>query len=114
MRHKADPDLDYDIVFKDDEEIHDNTKMNFSFLTQQVPAGQDKITHKRTNREWRAIHATIPDVEWEQRFEQLMKLSLVDVPDDYYRDELFFTDPEELMMIFSKLEEDNLSKIHEQ
>ena len=102
MRHKADPDLDYDIVFKDDDEIHDNIKMNFSFLT-QVPAGQDKATHKRTNREWRAIHASIPDSEWEQRFEQLMKLSLVDVPDDYYRDELFFTDPEELGQIFFKL-----------
>ena len=43
-----------------DDEIHDNIKMNFSFLT-QVPAGQDKATHKRTNREWRAIHASIPD-----------------------------------------------------
>ena len=43
-----------------------------------------------------------------------MKLSLVDVSDDYYRDELFFTDPEELKQIFFKLEEDNLSKIHEQ
>ena len=43
-----------------------------------------------------------------------MKLSLVDVPDDYYKDELFFTDPDELKQIFLKLEEDNLSKIHEQ
>ena len=43
-----------------------------------------------------------------------MKLSLVDVPDDYYKDELFFTDPDEIKQIFVKLEEDNLSKIHEQ
>ena len=43
-----------------------------------------------------------------------MKLSLVDVPHDYYKDELFFDDPKKLMDIFSKLEEDNLSKIHEQ
>lgn len=34
MRHKADPDLDYDIIFKDDEEIHDQVKMQFSFLAQ--------------------------------------------------------------------------------
>ena len=33
MRHKADPDLDYDIIFKDDEEIHEGVKMQFSFLT---------------------------------------------------------------------------------
>lgn len=43
-----------------------------------------------------------------------MKLSLVDVPDDYYKDELFFTNPDKLMEIFDKLQEDNLSKIHEQ
>ena len=30
-RHKADPDLDFDIVFKDDEEIHEGVKMQFSF-----------------------------------------------------------------------------------
>ena len=35
MRHKADPELDYDVVFKDDDEIHDNIKMQFTFLTQQ-------------------------------------------------------------------------------
>lgn len=69
MRHKADPDLDYDIVFKDDDDIHDNIKMEFSFLTQQGgPAHQEKAT-KRTNREWRAIHASIPDREWERRFD---------------------------------------------
>jgi len=43
-----------------------------------------------------------------------MKLSLIDVSDDYYKDELFFSDPEELKQIFIKLEDDNLSKIHEQ
>ena len=30
--HKNNPDLDYDIVFKDDDDIHDNEKMEFSFL----------------------------------------------------------------------------------
>lgn len=43
-----------------------------------------------------------------------MELSLIDVPDDFYKDELFFTDPDELKQIFFKLEEDNLSKILEQ
>ena len=68
MRHKADPDLDYDIIFKDDDDIHDSIKMQFSFLLQQGPANQEKQA-RRTNREWRAIHATIPDNEWDQRFE---------------------------------------------
>lgn len=42
MRHKADPDLDYDIIFKDDDDIHDSIKMQFSFLLQQGPANQEK------------------------------------------------------------------------
>jgi hypothetical protein len=32
QRHKTDPELDYDIVFNDDDEIHDGVKMQFSFL----------------------------------------------------------------------------------
>ena len=33
-QHKANPDLDYDIVFTDDEEIHEGVKMRFSFQNQ--------------------------------------------------------------------------------
>ena len=43
-----------------------------------------------------------------------MELSLIEVPANYYQDVLYFTNPADLMAIFSKLEEDNLSKIHEQ
>ena len=43
-----------------------------------------------------------------------MLLSLIDVPDNYYRDELSFSDPEKLKEIFEKLEEDSLSMIHDQ
>ena len=43
-----------------------------------------------------------------------MALNLIDVPDDYYLDELFFSNPEDLKNIFQKLEEDNLSLIKEQ
>jgi len=39
---------------------------------------------------------------------------LIDVPGDYYKEKLYFKDPEDLKQIFSKLEEENLSKIHEQ
>ena len=43
-----------------------------------------------------------------------MDLHLIDVPGDYYKEKLYFKDPEDLKQIFSKLEEENLSKIHEQ
>ena len=65
-------------------------------------------------KEWRAIHASITDEEWENRFTQLLDLHLIEVPDDYYLDQLHFKDPEDLKAIFAKLEEENLSKIHDQ
>ena len=115
MRHKADPNLDYDIIFKDDEEIHEGVKMQFSFLT-QVPGGDAKEAGrgKKNQNEWRHIHARIPDEEWDARFEQLMFLNLIDVPEDYYIDNLYLSRPEELKAIFTKLEEDNLSYIQNQ
>ena len=112
MRHKADPELDYDVVFKDDDEIHDNIKMQFTFLTQQNAMNQTNPNRRQT-KEWRAIHASIPDEEWEYRFNQLMDLNLIDVPDNYYDDRLFFSNPDEIKQFFDKLEEDNLSKIHQ-
>ena len=99
MRHKADPDLDYDIIFKDDEEIHEGVKMQFSFLT-QIPGGGGNVQQegrgKKNQNEWRHIHARITDEEWENRFEQLMFLNLIDVPEDYYVDRLYLTSPSEL------------------
>lgn len=43
-----------------------------------------------------------------------MELHLIDVPEDFYKEKLFFNDPEDLKKIFSRLEEENLAKIHEQ
>jgi len=42
-----------------------------------------------------------------------MELHLIDVPEDFYKEKLFFNDPEDLKKIFSRLEEENLAKIHE-
>ena len=33
---------------------------------------------------------------WKARFEQLLKLDLVELGDDYYEDRLFFTNPDVL------------------
>ncbi len=40
-RHKADADLDFDIIFKDDEEIHEGIKMQFSFQNQANQGNMD-------------------------------------------------------------------------
>ncbi len=69
---------------------------------------------KEEKERWRQIHHSIPDNEWEFRFKQLLGLNLIDVPDDYFEDKLFFKDPDTLKDMFEKLEEDNLSMIHNQ
>ena len=43
-----------------------------------------------------------------------MELRLIDVPLGFYKDHLYFKDPEDLKAIFAKLEEENLSFIHQQ
>ena len=42
-----------------------------------------------------------------------MDLDLIEVPDNYYNDRLYFSNPDEIKQFFEKLEEDNLSKIHQ-
>lgn len=65
-------------------------------------------------KDWQHLHAQINDEEWEYRFKQLLKLSLIDVPDDFYRDDLYFTNPDDLQEIFQRLEEDSLKMINDQ
>ena len=66
-----------------------------------------KSTSKAFSRE-----NPISDEQWKARFEQLLKLDLVELTDDYYEDKLFFTNPDVLDQKFTILEEENLFFIH--
>jgi hypothetical protein len=55
---------------------------------------------------------TMTDKDWEAKFELLIREDLIELPDDFYEEELFFTDPNDLNNIFSELEEKNLYLIH--
>ena len=52
------------------------------------------------------------DKNWEEKFQQLMEEDLIDLPEDYFDEELYYTDPNELSEIFTDLEEKNLYLIH--
>jgi predicted thioredoxin/glutaredoxin len=52
------------------------------------------------------------DKDWEAKFEMLFKEDLIDLPEDFFDEELFYTDPNDLNNIFSELEEKNLYLIH--
>jgi hypothetical protein len=52
------------------------------------------------------------DKDWDSKFEMLFREDLVELPEDFFDEELFFSDPNELNNIFSELEEKNLYLIH--
>jgi len=47
-----------------------------------------------------------------QRFDQLLKLDLIELDDDFYEDALYFKESDALDEKFTQLEEDNLFYIH--
>mgnify|MGYP006102940847 FL=1 len=51
------------------------------------------------------------DKYWSDRFDSLLSKDLIDVPKDYYDAKLLFDDPEQLMAVFSYLEDQNLKSI---
>ena len=68
------------------------------------PAAQAK--NKKVDR------TNYTDAWLKARFKQLMDLDLIELPDEFYRDELFFKESDELDKKFVTLEEDNLFYIH--
>lgn len=53
------------------------------------------------------------DEDWSRRFEELLENYLIDVPADYFVEDVGFNnDPEELQKQFTDLEEKNLTLIH--
>ena len=108
-KYKKDRSQDH-IIFQDDEEIHDQVKMQFAYLKEKAErtvGARDRRSQKVDERD------RITDAEWGKRFEDLLKLHLIDVPDDFYDDEKAFEDPDELNAIFNELEEKNLFNIYQ-
>lgn len=49
--------------------------------------------------------------DMEARFEQLLSEDLIDVPDDFYEDEILYDDPDQLLARFEYLEDANLKNV---
>ena len=41
------------------------------------------------------------DKDWEKRFHDLLKLDLIELPEDFYEETLLFDEPERLMDVFT-------------
>lgn len=48
---------------------------------------------------------------WEQKFDALLENDDIDVPEDFYDEQILFEDPNDLMTIFEELQEVNLDRI---
>lgn len=49
------------------------------------------------------------DDDWEKRFKELNEINLIELPEKYYEDEIYFKNTEELDDMFTDQEEKNLS-----
>lgn len=49
------------------------------------------------------------DQYWSDQFEKRLKADLIDVPDDFYEEEILYDKPEQLMEVFKDLEDKNLA-----
>ena len=81
--------------------------MQFSFLTQPGQKDLNQSGPRKSKNDF-SDHSKMTDADWEHRFEQLLDLHLINVPHDFYEDQLFFKKPEELKGMFAKTEEENL------
>ena len=103
-----DPELDFDIIFKHDEDIHDGARIQYSFhVAREAQAAQDKRGHNKTGNNFND-HAKMTEADWDHAFTKLLDSNLINVPRDYYADSLFFTDPNRLTDMFTDMETENL------
>ena len=113
MKAKQNKEDDH-IIFRNDEEIHGDIRFDLldELQTTNANFGQS-MPGRRGNNARVDIRERMTDRDWEQRFNQLMSLHLIDVPDNYYKDDLQFNDPNQLKTIFNDLEVLNLKMINQ-
>ena len=94
-------DEDYLSVFNKErhEEIRDGASSN-------MMGGKKQKVHKDSRR--------LDDKDWDQIFDNFLEHDKIDVPEDFYDEAIYFDSSEQLMDIYSYLEEQNLKKIKEQ
>ena len=96
-----------DIIFTDDEEIHDGQKMMFSWMREQQAAQQAANQANVAQNRHKGLSAAaqfknhsdprelMKPQDWSDVFEHLLASNNIELPDDYYHDELSFKDIDE-------------------
>lgn len=106
-----------EIIFRDDiDEIHEGVKCEPLAQAQAEETRGTRPTgallKKDAGKPRQVTRETATEAWLANRFEQLLKLDLIDLDDDFYDDKLFYENPKALDKKFEQLEEDNLFYIH--
>lgn len=48
------------------------------------------------------------DLDWENKFDELLSQHLIEVPEDFYNEEIAFESPDEINIFLAGIEEENL------
>lgn len=94
MRYQVDDTQD-DIIFGEDEEIHEGIKLDSiedSGMNRTTgPLNSKSYGLGKKDKQQKVISRQNCSEAWlAQRFEQLLKLDLIELDEDYYNDKLFF------------------------
>lgn len=98
------------IIFREEDDYYNDKQIGNPQKTEQIQkvvkrGGQGTLAQKKRE--------TMNDKDWDLKFEQLWEEDLIDIPEDYFNERLFYSDPNELSDVFSDLEEKNLYLIHQ-
>lgn len=105
--HRHNRDEDY-LIFRDDDDLY--TSVPQATLASQKQDQARGMKKGQGAQPLRKENMTLQD--WDHKFEELIAKDLIDMPEDFYNEELKFQDPNELKDIFTLLEEKNLYFIH--
>ena len=106
------------IIFREDEDIFSdmNQTQQFGNTLKSETSGMHTTSGKGGLKKGQIStqmkRENMTDKDWETKFEMLMNEDLIQLPDDFYDEELYYKDPNDLNTIFSELEEKNLYLIH--
>jgi len=84
-----------------------NKLLDDPFASEFFKVKEDHTGHgaARLNKKKDATYRDLTDKEWETIFYKFLNDDMVDVPQDYYDEDILYDDPEQLMDIYSYLEE---------
>ncbi len=92
------------------EDIHEQYQLTTSIKEVVAKTNDTKKVKKSTTTMIKKKDLVTADLD--KRFDELLELNLIEMPEEYYEEKVYFESTEALNELFTKLEEENLAKIN--